>query len=530
MGGYSNTFKKSLRLTSALGLCMSSIALPMMGGNSVPLVVCSGLLAFGTGCNLGYTLRHVLVGRSLSSEQKERIDQAFEDLKTIPFMQPIMQNLPEDINYVIDTNETRRGVCYGGLNTIGINERLLNDTFVQSKLALYKTLAHELAHANQYKEGLFGDYLISPSFGDTVRVDRMLEAEAKLVGVMAENELLKRPEFCGCVHSDACRYYRKELDRAGGDVSKANTAFVLSYWKKSLNNPFLNDCEKGDINRWNFYYTMQGYRHSYFSKSLKKNSSKKARTALEVMGLYAQRMGLTGVDPEQFLEDGFDSMCIGKRKDGIRILNVFGKSDETLVITPVNLSQRYKGRLLVKGEAKAEFSINENAEVRVLEENDTYLKYLAGLVWLLRWLKKKKTAPLEITPDGKVKFPFALKGGWLSNSFEDGKYSINFASTGMGSEHTEIDLIGKVSQFCFKNHKSGWELDLSRLNDGGYRIGLGGPGYGFYCERYTPEEFEKKGISKLKKCIRKVYTSPAKKRQYEDYSLWWLENVRRERG
>ena len=86
MGEYSNTFKKSLRLTSALGLCMSSIALPMMVGHSVPLILCSVLLSCGTGYNLGNALRDVLPRKTLSSKplsskQKERIDQAFEDLK-----------------------------------------------------------------------------------------------------------------------------------------------------------------------------------------------------------------------------------------------------------------------------------------------------------------------------------------------------------------------------------------------------------------------------------------------------------------
>ena len=308
MGGYSNTFKKSLRLTSALGMSMFSAVLPMMVGNSIPLMVCSVLLSCGASYNLGNTLINVLVGRSLSSKEKERIDQALEDLKTIPFMQPIMQNLPQGIEYaVMDEKEDKiiTGMYDIPENKIIINPRLLNYTTSKEKLKLYVMLAHELCHASQKKEGvLFGD-LISPSYRDTFCIVRMNEIEAESLDVLVENELLKRPEFCECSPSISCRCFQSELCRAKGNVTKARTAYVVSLWN---NEGAQTEDERMWLSEYNECYVKRAHLIAILLKRDAKIKSSGVRTAEEAMRFMVQRMGMTGVEPEQFLQSEVDKV------------------------------------------------------------------------------------------------------------------------------------------------------------------------------------------------------------------------------
>lgn len=242
-------------------------------------------------------------GPEVSAEQKERIDQAFEDLKTIPFMQPIMQNLPKDIRYVVDTNETRSGFYSRALNTIGIDEELLNYTTPEEKLSLYVILAHELCHANQYKEGLSGEDLITPSFGQAFRVFRMNEVEAKLLDTVVEHELLKRQEFCECTPSKFCQYFQKKLYRAKGDVANAKTAFVLTLWNNDLSE--LHEGEKKCVNHYNEYYIEYAHTRAISKCNEKIKFLLGRRMPKKAMHMMVQRMGLMGVTSDQFLQSGF---------------------------------------------------------------------------------------------------------------------------------------------------------------------------------------------------------------------------------
>ena len=91
-------------------------------------------------------------------------------------------------------------------NAITLKPALIDLYNPQERLSFYVTLAHELCHANQKKEGLYYNDLSEASFGDTFRVAKMMETETRLLSATIENELLKRKEFQGCIPSIDCLY------------------------------------------------------------------------------------------------------------------------------------------------------------------------------------------------------------------------------------------------------------------------------------------------------------------------------------
>ena len=221
-------------------------------------------------------------------------------------------------------------------NSIDIEANGVNFNDPQERLSFYVTLAHELCHANQKKEGLYYDDLSNASFGDTFRVAKMMETDTRLLSVTIENELLKRKEFQGCTPSVACQYYQKELQRANGNISQANTNFVLSYFQNAQNNTWLNQAEKDMINSSYFFYTEQAYHQALLIHDLKfKQPSTNRMSSIEAVRSYTQRMGLIGLAPELFLQEKFDNVqTTNNFQDGITILNHDGS--KYLNLAPTN--------------------------------------------------------------------------------------------------------------------------------------------------------------------------------------------------
>ena len=162
-------------------------------------------------------------------EDKDMVKDTWDYLKTIPQMQHIMENLPDNITCVFSDDIPGIASYSSEDNRITIKSKAIDMNNPQERLSFCITLAHELCHANQKKEGLYYNDLSNSSFGDTFRVAKLMEADTRLLSVIVENELLKRDEFKGCTPSEDCLIYQEELRRANGDVEKANTNFVLAY-------------------------------------------------------------------------------------------------------------------------------------------------------------------------------------------------------------------------------------------------------------------------------------------------------------
>ena len=163
-----------------------------------------------------------------------------------------------------------------------------------------------------------------------------MEAETRLFSAIIENELLKRKEFQSCIPSVDCLYYRSELQRANGNVSQANTNFVLSYWQNGKDNTFLNQTEKETIDSRYFFYTEQAYHQALLIHDLKFNQlSTNRMSPIDAVRSYTQRMGLIGLAPELFLQEKFDNVqTTGDFQDGITILNYDG--DKYLNLAPTD--------------------------------------------------------------------------------------------------------------------------------------------------------------------------------------------------
>ena len=269
-------------------------------------------------------------------QNEEMIVGALEYLKSIPQMKRILENLPDKIAYKFSQSTPGIASFNSEENVITLKPTLIDLYNPQERLSFYVTLAHELCHANQKKEGLYYNDLSEASFGDTFRVGKMMETETRLLSATIENELLKRKEFQGCIPSIDCLYYQKELQCANGDVSQANTNFVLSYWQNAKNNTSLSRAEKETINSHYFFYAEQAYHHAilrYNPKSMGLLTHK--TSALNSIRLYTQRMSLTEMPPELFLQEGFDNVqTTGNFKDGITILNYDG--NKYLNLAPTN--------------------------------------------------------------------------------------------------------------------------------------------------------------------------------------------------
>ena len=262
----------------------------------------------------------------MAQQDEKMIADTLEYLKSIPQMEHILGNLPDKITYKFSENTPGIASFDSQENVITIKPNSVDFNNPQERLSFYVTLAHELCHANQKKEGLYYNDLSKASFGDTFRIAKMMEAETRLFSAIIENELLKRKEFQSCIPSVDSLYYRSELQRANGNVSQANTNFVLSYWQNAKNNTWLNQVERDMINSRYFFYTEQAYHQALLIHDLKFNQlSTNRMSPIDAVRSYTQRMGLIGLAPELFLQEKFDNVqTTGDFKDGITILNYDG--------------------------------------------------------------------------------------------------------------------------------------------------------------------------------------------------------------
>ena len=260
--------------------------------------------------------------------------QSLEYLATIPQIKSILENLPDNISYVFSQETPGIASFYVYENSITINPQQVDLNTPQGKLYFYDTLAHELCHANQKKEGLYFNDLIEASFGDTFRVAKMMETDTRLLGVIVENELAKRKEFKGVALSKDGQYYQQELRRSKGNVSQANTNFVLTYWQNVANHTQLNQELRKNINSHYFFYTVQAYHHALLMHNPEfKLTSTNRNTALQAMQKYMRRMALQNVSAELFLQEKFDNaQTTGNFQDGITILYLNG--DKYMTLTP----------------------------------------------------------------------------------------------------------------------------------------------------------------------------------------------------
>ena len=259
-------------------------------------------------------------------QNEEMIVNTLEYLKRIPQMKHVLENLPDNITYKFSENTPGIASFDSVENVITVKSGSVDIRNPQERLSFYVTLAHELCHANQKKEGLYYDDLSKPSFGDTFRIAKMMETDTRLFSTIIENELLKQKDFQGCTPSTDCQYYQKELQHANGDLSQANTSFVLSYWQNSKNNILLNQAERETINSRYFFYAEQAYHQALLIHNPKfMQTSTNKMSALDSVSAYAQRMSLTGLSPKLFLQETFDNVqTSGDFKDGITILNYDG--------------------------------------------------------------------------------------------------------------------------------------------------------------------------------------------------------------
>ena len=249
---------------------------------------------------------------------------------------------------------------------ISIRSGLGHFSTPQERLDFCITFAHELCHANQKEERISEFDLSARSIGDTFHVSRMAEVEARLLQANVENELLKRREFQDCKPSALCQFYRKLLEENDGDISQANTNFVLSLWQ---NISFL--IQETDLNTQYFinhhymYYSEVAYcvsryihdpvRKTVFSTNESHPLGTK-RHPLEAMFLYVKRMSLTGVSPKSFLQNGFDDIQITDNiKDGItftkkghKFLNISPIDDNLLVTKHTYFSNGQPTKVILK--------------------------------------------------------------------------------------------------------------------------------------------------------------------------------------
>ena len=257
-------------------------------------------------------------------------------LRSIPQMKSIFENLPDTLTY--DFSSETPGIasfdCNDNNITIKTDDIDFNNT--QDLMEFNITLAHELCHANQKKEGIYFNDLSGASFGDTFRIAKMMEIEARLLSVIVENELLKRKEFNSCSPSIDCLYYQKELKNAKGNISQANTNFVLSYWQNAKNSDNINDEERSCILSRYFFYAEQAYHQAiiYHNANFMQLSTNKT-SPISAVNSYIKRMSLKGISPEIFLQEKYDNVqTTGNFADGITILNYDGS--KYLNLSPTN--------------------------------------------------------------------------------------------------------------------------------------------------------------------------------------------------
>ena len=268
-----------------------------------------------------------------STDNTKMIDNALEYLSTIPQMSNILKNLPENITYTFSKDTPGIASFDYDKNKIIISPDKIDLNNPEKRLHFYLTLAHELCHANQKKEDLYFNDLSGASFGDTFRVAKMMEIETRLLSVTLENELLKRDEFKNCTPTVDCQYYQQELSKANGDISQANTNFILTYWQNAKDNPTA-DFAKEHINQRYFFYMEQAFHQALLMHDPKFNLHSTNRTSpIDAINSYQKRMSVN-ILPQAFLQNEFDNVVLTDNfHEGITVLNHDGSKYLTLTPT-----------------------------------------------------------------------------------------------------------------------------------------------------------------------------------------------------
>ncbi len=118
------------------------------------------------------------------------IRDAFRILRTIPQMQHVLNNLPDDLTYRFHENMAFSNVARFDMQTdtlVFALNRFGSNMSSDKKLIFYSYLAHELCHANQKAVGIDFQSLKNPTFSSVFRANKLMEADALLLQVKVEN-------------------------------------------------------------------------------------------------------------------------------------------------------------------------------------------------------------------------------------------------------------------------------------------------------------------------------------------------------
>lgn len=255
-----------------------------------------------------------------------KVSYALKYLSTIPQTQPILRNIPYELAYEFSADMLTPARYSAVENKVTLNPIYMDLKTPLMRLNFLITLAHELCHATQKNEGLVYDTVKGPTFGSTFRVFKMMEIETRLMEAQLENELLKRPEFSTCKPSPDCVCYRLKLQKAQQDVSKANSDFVVTYWRNGVGDKDLSFDLRQHINYVFMFYTEQAYRLAYETHSPAFGMvPTDLRTPEQIMARYLARMNITDLKPQLFLTNKVDHVVTTRDfRHGITVLNLDG--------------------------------------------------------------------------------------------------------------------------------------------------------------------------------------------------------------
>lgn len=327
----------------------------------------------------------------MSVKYKKFLQGPLEYLESIPEMDRVLKNLPEGLRFGIKEGNGFSGAYIHTNNVLYFNKNTIRFSTPQDRLKFCCILAHELGHANQNEEGIYYDDLIDPSFSDTFRIARIMEADAYLLSAIVENSLLKRSEFQGCHPSVYGRIYQRELEGMDGKVELANTNFILSFWKNGMGR--VNWTEKEFINQSYFSYIGHAYRSAISVHNPEnKRLLTKIRSAKEVMDIYTQRMKIKGVPSERFLQDGFDRIHTSDNfKKGITVFNADG--DKLLNIAPVEEFNAHMLSFFVDNQIVQTYLRNFQEGLMASEEIRNMIHAVVFNPWIFKIFSSEYGAP-----------------------------------------------------------------------------------------------------------------------------------------
>ena len=224
---------------------------------------------------------------------KQIVEEAKNNLRSIPQMQNILANLPKDLQYkfgrfYFDSKEHK----------IEFNQ---ND----GKFEFLKDFAISLALANQEDLGLTPNNLRDASLDEYYHVAKIKRIETLLLGVIVETELLKRPEFKNYKPSIDAYIYQAKLKEANGDEKRAIHNFVMAYWTNSLKEHVDEAVFEQNISSWYHWIVFNGgCGYDYYNYETNKTSAVRNLKSAEAIDAYLERLGIKDIaDAEFFLND-----------------------------------------------------------------------------------------------------------------------------------------------------------------------------------------------------------------------------------